>query len=279
MAPHPNGGRPRALVTGASAGIGVAFAEQLAQAGHDIILVARRRERLEALAERLRRDAGVKAEVIAADLTDAGALAELEGLVAEDDSLALLVNNAGFGGYHPFVSIEPKTVDELIDIHIRAVARLTRAALPGMVRRGAGGIINVASLLALSGTLPPDPLPHRATYAAAKAFMVTFTQAIAGELKGTGVRVQACLPGRVDTEFHTLQGIDTSKLPPMMTADDIATGALAGLARGEVVCVPALADVALLDRLAEAQLAVFGAAALKPKPTLAERYRGTVDRA
>ncbi|MFI5014504.1 MAG: SDR family NAD(P)-dependent oxidoreductase [Hyphomicrobiales bacterium] len=276
MAPAPLAGRPRALVTGASAGIGMAFARQLAHAGHDLILVARRRDRLEVLAEQLRHDAGVQAEVIAADLTDADALAEIEARVAADDLLALLVNNAGFGGYRPFASIEPKTIDDLIDVHVRAVARLTRAVLPGMVRRGAGGIINIASLLALSGTLPPEPLPHRATYAAAKAFMVTFTQALAGELSGTGVRVQVCLPGRVDTEFHTLQGLDTSKLPPMMTADDIVTGALAGLARGEVMCVPALADAALLDRLAEMQLAVFRAAAMRPKPALAERYRGAV---
>jgi uncharacterized protein len=276
MALAPLAGRPRALVTGASAGIGMAFARRLAHAGHDLILVARRHDRLEALAEELRRDAGIEAEAIAADLTDAHALAGLEARLAQDERLALLVNNAGFGGYHPFVSIEPKRIDDLIDIHMRAVARLTRAALPGMVRRGAGGIINVASLLALSGTLPPVPLPHRATYAAAKAFMLTFTQALAGELGGTGVRLQVCLPGRVDTEFHSLQGFDTSKLPPMMSPDDIVSGALAGLALGEVICVPALADAALLDRLAEAQLAVFRAAAMQPKPTLAERYRGAV---
>jgi hypothetical protein len=250
------------------------FAERLAAAGHDLLLVARRRDRLEALAERLRRDTGARAEVIGADLTDRSALAELEARLAEDDTLSLLVNNAGFGGYRPFASLDPRTLDELIDIHMRAVARLTRAALPGMIRRRAGGIINVASLLALSGTLPPDPLPHRATYAAAKSFMLTFTQALAGELKDTGVRVQVCLPGRVDTEFHTLQGIDTSKLPPMMSPEDVVSGALAGLAQGEVVCVPALADAALLDRLADAQLAVFRAAVL-PTPVLAQRYRGS----
>jgi uncharacterized protein len=266
--------RPRACVTGPSAGIGMVFAERLAAAGHDLLLVARRRDRLEALAERLRRDTGARAEVIGADLTDGGALAKLEARLAEDDALSLLVNNAGFGGYRPFASLDPSTLDELIDIHVRAMARLTRAVVPGMIRRGGGGIINVASLLALSGTLPPDPLPHRATYAAAKSFMLTFTQALAGELKGTGVRVQVCLPGRVDTEFHKLQGIDTSKLPPMMSPEDIVTGALAGLAQGEVVCVPALADMGLLDRLTDAQLAVFKAAVL-PTPVLAQRYRGS----
>jgi hypothetical protein len=204
--------RPRALVTGASAGIGMAFAERLARDRHDLILVARRRERLEQLATRLRHDFGVHAELIGADLTDPGGLAEVEARVAGDESLALLVNNAGFGGYNPFASIEPSIIDDLVDIHIRAVTRLTRAALPGMVRRGAGGIINIASLLALSATLPPNPLPHRAVYAGAKAYMVAFTQALAGELKATGVRVQVCLPGMVHTEFHTVQDFDTNQI-------------------------------------------------------------------
>jgi len=265
--------RPRAWVTGASAGIGVAFAERLASAGHDLVLVARRRDRLEAVAARLRREAGAEVEVVCADLTDAGALGEVDAGVAKDEALALLINNAGFGGYGPFAALDPRLLDGLIDVHVRAVARLARAALPGMIRRRAGGIINIASLLALSGALPPDPLPYRATYAAAKSFMVTFTQALAGELKGTGVQVEVCLPGRVDTEFHVVQGLDTSKLPPTMSAEDIVTGALAGLRRGEVVCVPALGDPALLERLVEAQLSVFRAAVMQAKPALADRYR------
>ena len=185
-------------------------AERLARDGYDLVLIARRRERLEALAERLRREADAHAEVLAADLTDAGALARVEARVSGDESLALLINNAGFGSYGPFVQVEPEVVDHLIDIHVRAVARLTRAAVPGMVRRGAGGVINIASLLALSGSMPPNPLPHRSVYAGAKAFIVTFTQAVAGELVGTGVRVQVCLPGLVATEFHTVQGMDLS---------------------------------------------------------------------
>jgi uncharacterized protein len=232
-------GRPRALVTGASAGIGVVFAERLARAGHDLILVARRRERLEALARRLRSEAGIEAEVICADLTDAEEVNEVERRIVEDETLELLVNNAGFGGYQPFASIDAKVIDDLVAIHVRTVARLTRAALPGMIGRGRGAIINIASLLALSGTLPPSLLPYRATYAGAKAFMLAFTQALAGELTGTGVRVQVCLPGRVATEFHSLQGIDTSKLPPTMTSEDVVTASLAGLAQDEILCVPA----------------------------------------
>ncbi|MBV8095095.1 MAG: SDR family NAD(P)-dependent oxidoreductase [Acetobacteraceae bacterium] len=139
-----------------------------------------------------------------------------------------------------------------------------------MTGRRAGGIINISSLLALSGTVPPNPLPYRAVYAGGKAYMLAFTQALAGELRGTGVRILVCLPGRVTTEFHTSQGIDITKLPPMMTADDLVTATLSGLAQCETVCVPALADAVLFDRIGDAQVAVLHAAALQP--ALAERY-------
>ena len=265
--------KPRALVTGASAGIGTAFAERLARDGYDLVLVARRHERLGTLAERLQHETDARAEVLAADLTDATALGRVEARVADDETLALVINNAGFGGYRPFAEIEPDVLDSLIDIHVRAVARLTRAALPGMVRRRSGGIINVASLLALSGSVPPNPLPSRATYAGAKAFMMVFTQALAGELTGTGVRVQVCLPGLVATEFHTVQGMDFSGRPRMSPAD-VVTASLAALSRGEVICVPALDDPAPLERLAEVQREVLRAALT---PTLARRYQsGTV---
>jgi short-subunit dehydrogenase len=262
--------RPLALVTGASSGIGAAFAERIARDGHDLILVARRRDRLEALAERLRGETGVAAEPLAADLTDAGALSQLEARIAGEERLALLVNNAGFGGYRPFVEIEPNIIDELIGVHIRAVARLTRAALPGMVRRGAGGVVNIASLLALSGALPPNPLPYRAMYAGAKAFILAFTEALSGELGSSGVRVQACLPGLVDTEYHAVTGRDPGKMPPMMKAADVVAASLAALAHGEVVCVPGLDDAALLERLAEVRRTVLTSA---NRPALAQRYR------
>lgn len=263
--------RPCALVTGASSGIGMVYSERLARSGYDLVLAARRRDRLDELAERLRRDHGVQAHVICADLSDPQALAEVAKRAAGNEALTLLVNNAGFAGYQPFVSIDPNIIDDLIDVHIRAIAHLSRAALPSMTRRGNGAIINIASLLALSSTLPPNPLPFRATYAGAKAFIVAFTQALAGELGGTGVRVQVCLPGRVNTEFHTAHGIDTSKLPPAMTADDVVTASLAALARDEVVCIPALADPALYEDLTEQQLKVFRSSAMHP--ILAERYR------
>ena len=264
-------GRPRALVTGASAGLGAEFAARLAHQGHDLILVARRRDRLDDLAGRLQRDAGVQADVICADLTDAAGLAEVEARAASDGALSLLVNNAGFAGYHPFSSLDPKVIDDLIDIHIRAVARLSRAALPGMIARGKGAIINVASLLSLASTLPPNPLPHRATYAGAKAFMLAFTQCLAGELAGSGVQMQICLPGRVATEFLAGHHIDKSKLPPEMTAEDVVTASLTALARNETVCIPGLGDPALFAKLSEAQIAVFRASAMQS--VVADRYR------
>jgi uncharacterized protein len=263
--------RAKALVTGASAGIGQSFAERLARDGHDLIVVARRKERLDALAQRLRKEHGAKVEVLVADL------ATLEGVDAvvaraAAEPLDLLINNAGFGGYRPFVEIDPKVADELISVHVRAVVQVTRAALPAMIKRESGGIVNVASLLALSGSVPSGNfLPFRAVYAGAKAFLLTFTQVLAGELAATKVRVQVCLPGIVNTEFHEVQGFDTSKMPPRMSADDVARASLAALTRGEVVCVPALEDVSALQKVDEAQRAVM---AVATKPTIASRYGG-----
>ena len=261
--------KPCALITGASSGIGAEYAGQLARRGHDLILVARRRERLEELGARLQSKAGAECEVIAVDLTDSAALTTIEARVASHDRLAVLVNNAGFGGYRPFVELEPSVADDLIAIHIRAVTRLTRAALPGMLRRGSGAIINVASLLALSGTIPPDPLPYRAVYAGAKAFLVTFSQALAGELRGTKIRIQVLLPGLVDTEYHAAVGRDPSKMPPMMKPADLVAASLAALDTGEITCIPALDEPALLERLGETQRAMLGSAT---KTTTAARY-------
>jgi uncharacterized protein len=258
----------RAFVTGASAGIGAAFAERLAAAGNDLILVARRRDRLEALAERLGRETSASIEVLAADLADSEGLARAEERAGRGD-VSLLVNNAGFGGYRPFVEMDPAVAEELVRVHVLATVRLSRAALPGMVSRGAGGIINVSSLLAFSGALPPKPLPHRATYAGAKAFVVTFTEALAGELAGTGVNVVVCCPGIVATEFHEVMDLDLSSLP-RMSSDEVVQAALVALDRGEVMCVPPLEDATLVDKLVEAQQALLGAGG----PKLSSRYRG-----
>jgi short-subunit dehydrogenase len=261
---------PRAIVTGASSGIGRAFAERLAADGHDLVLIARRRDRLEELASGLR-SRGSNVEIMAVDLTDTQALGAVEARVAGDDRVALLVNNAGFGGYGPFVELDPDLADRQIDLHLKALIRLTRGALPGMIERKAGAVISVASTLSFTATMPLAR-PKRAVYAATKAFITTFTQILAQELEGTGVKVQALCPGLVRTEFHdTLGG-----RPPgahVLEPTDIVTASLAGLALGEVVCVPQLPDRAVLDLLSEAQRSVWRESL---QPTIAPRYRDSV---
>jgi short-subunit dehydrogenase len=262
--------RPIALVTGASAGIGQSFAERLAHDGFDLIVVARRRERLDALARRLAGAHKTDVSVLAADLSTPAGIDAVAARAASEP-LDLLVNNAGFGGYGPFPELDPKVAEDLIAVHVRAVVQLTRAALPGMLKRARGGIVNVSSLLALSGSAPPlSAMPLRAVYGGAKAFLLAFTQLLAAELADTKVRAIVCLPGIVKTEFHEVQWIETSKMPPRMNPDDVVRAALAALASGEVVCVPPLGDAGALQRLDEAQRAVF---AVVTTPDLASRYR------
>jgi len=260
--------RPVALVTGASSGIGASYADRLAGDGYDLVLVARRRDRLEDVASRLRSH-GAAAEIIAADLTDPVELAGVETRASQGD-VEFLVNNAGFAGYRPFAELDPKTAEDLIRLHALAVTRLTRAALPGMVRRRRGAIVNVASLLSLSGSLPANPLPYRATYAGAKAFLVTFTQALSGELPGSGVQLQALLPGVVATEFHDTLNVDPSRMASMaMQPDDVVAASLAALEASELVCIPGLEDPALVEQLTAAQRAIMQAG---NRPVLASRY-------
>jgi uncharacterized protein len=260
--------RPLALVTGASAGIGQSFAQELAASGHDLVVVARRRDRLEALAARLGAEHQAKVEVLVADLASP-ACVDAVAVRAAAGAFDLVVNNAGFGGYRRFVELDPKVADDLLSIHIRAVVQVTRAALPAMVARKQGGVINIASLLAFSGAVTEAFFPARAVYAGAKSFLVTFTQILAHELAGTGVRVQVCLPGVVATEFHQLQGRDLGNVP-RMGADDVARASLAGLRLGEVLCAPGMEDASPLQKIAEAERAALAAArATAP----ASRYR------
>jgi hypothetical protein len=263
---------PRAAVTGASSGIGAAFAERLARDHYDLLLVARRRERLDALARRLSDAHGVQVEVIAADLVEPGELQRVEKRIAEDEALELLVNNAGFGAYMPFVALDPDRAEDLIRVHVLAVTRLTRAALPGMIARGRGAIVNVSSRLAFSASLPSPPLPRRAVYAAAKAYITTFTQILADELKDTGVRVQALCPAIVRTEFHEQMGRDPSEFPPdkVMAPEAVVDASLACLALGDVLCIPTLDDPEYAARLAQSERELFQNS---DRGAVAARYR------
>ena len=167
---------------------------------------------------------------------------------------------------------DPQVLSGLIGVHVTAVTRLARAAVPAMLARGSGAIINIASLLAYSGPLPPQPLPHRATYAAAKAFQVTFTQALAAELTGTGVQVQACCPGLIDTQIpHPRRPATLAATPlPVMQPDEVASAALAALRLSEVICIPRLHDPSMIDTITQAQQALLLTAVSSP---LASRYQ------
>ena len=231
----------RALVTGASSGIGAAFARRLAGDGYDLVVVARSRVALEGLAKECSERHAVTVSVQAADLTQPGELRVVEELLAADPGFDLLVNNAGFGTVGPFADSDVEREEEEILLNVVAVARLTRAALGRMTARDRGAIINVSSLAGLG------PYPYTATYGATKAFVNSFTEAIAEELRGSGVRVQALLPGFTRTEFQQRAGIDPGDVPAFawMDPDDVVDASLAALERGEVVCVPGLGYRAL----------------------------------
>lgn len=255
-----------ALVTGASSGIGAAYARRLAGQGWDTVLVARRAQRLDDLAERLRAETATRVETLVADLSDPDDLARVARRAAGDD-VAFLLNNAGINGYGPFARLEPELMTKVLGVNVLAVTALTRAAVPAMLERGRGTVVNVASQLAFAGGLPPRPLPERAVYGGTKGYVVTFTRTLAAELAGTPLRIQVLCPGLTATEFHRSRGQEPVPGRAQsvhedggMPVDQVVDASLAALDAGTVVCVPGLADQAPLTRLAEAELAVRAAA-------------------
>ena len=252
-----------ALVTGASSGIGKAYAERLASDGHDLIVAGRRRDRLEELAAAL---SGVDVQVVVCDLATDDGIDALARLAAERP-VTMLVNNAGVAHYMPLAELPPAKARELVSVKVMAPTLLTRAALPGMLERGTGAVINVAGMIAFSGPAPSSVMPRRAVYAGALAGIVATSQTLAAELEGTGVRVQVVCPGVVATEFHTVQGMDLSAVP-RMSAQDVVTASLAALELGEVVCAPGVQDYRLLQQVFEADLEAFRG----QSPQLASRY-------
>jgi hypothetical protein len=228
---------PVALVTGASSGIGRAIAVQLAVDGSDLIVVARRRDRLEALAEELRAAHGVKVDVMVADVTVPEQLAAIEDRLREGSPpVDLLVNNAGAGGQGAFAEIPLEWQESQIRLNVLAPVRLTHAALEQMLPRGRGGVLNVSSIAGL------QPMPNVATYAATKAYLSSFSHALHEEVRHKGVSVTALLPGFTRTEFHDAGGMNRSIVPgpAWMSAEVVARSALRAVARGRAQCVPGL---------------------------------------
>lgn len=223
-----------ALVTGASAGLGLEFAWQLATARHDLVLVARDEERLQRLAAQLEAAAGVRAEVLAADLADREQLERVaERLRQPERPVGLLVNNAGLGLNQRFVGGDLAQEEAALDVMVRAVLVLSHAAAGPMTERGRGAILNVASVAALLAS---------GTYSAHKAWVRSFTEGLAVELKGTGVTATALCPGFVHTEFHERGRIDVSAYPEVawLNAEDVVATALADVRRGAVISTPSL---------------------------------------
>ena len=259
--------RPLALVTGASAGIGRAYAERLASDGYDLIVVARRKERLDEVKRHLESAHGVSVQPLVADLSTESGRHAVDA-VATQPRLEVVVDSAALAYYMPFLDLPPDKAEELVNLNVLAPVRMIHAALPGMVKRGKGSVVSFSSLLGFSATSENPQLPKRAVYAASKAFLLTFFQLLAVELSGTGVKVQIVCPGVVKTEFHTRQNMDMSGRP-RLEPEEVVKASMIGLERGEVVCIPTLEET---DRLQHHDKAEGEVLAAGMRPTLAQRY-------
>jgi short-subunit dehydrogenase len=227
-----------ALVTGASSGIGAIYADRLAKRGYDLVLVARSEARLKSLAERLSKETGRSVKVLRANLNDKADLAKVETVLRDDATITVLVNNAGAAAVMPLLNSDVETMDSMIALNVTALTRLTYAAAPAFVARGAGAIINIASVVAIS----PETL--NGVYGATKAYVLALSHSLQHELADKGIRVQAVLPGATATDLWELAGLPWQKLPAaiVMSPDNMVDAALIGFDRGEVVTIPSLQD-------------------------------------
>jgi uncharacterized protein len=230
--PSPKGA---ALVTGASTGIGAIYADRLAKRGYDLILVARNKDRLDTLAGRLRLETGRQVTALQADLGDKAGLAKVEAVIHEDPSITMLVNNAGVGSVASILQADVDKMEAMIELNITALTRLTYAAAPAFVARGAGTIINISSVVGIA----VEAL--NGVYSASKSYVLSFGHSLQKDLAGKGVRVQTVLPGATATEFWEVAGYAPQKSSEItMRAEDLVDAALAGLDAGEAVTIPGL---------------------------------------
>ena len=244
-----------AVITGASSGIGAVYADRLAARGYDLVLVARRIDRLRKLADTLSAAHQIEVQAIEADLTEETGLTQVEQLLSSDERIALLVNNAGNGKLSGTADMSDADTASTIALNVVAPTRLARAVLPAFLKRDAGAIINISSVMAFHA------LPFTTLYSATKSYVLMFSRGLQGELAGTGVRVQAVLPAGTATEFYDHSGIPLSAFDPaaVMTTENLVDAALAGFDKGEAVTLPSVHDGELWTAYDEAQDALFGA--------------------
>ena len=244
-----------AVITGASAGIGAVYAERLAARGYDLVVVARRAERLEALSTKVFKAYGTKVLVIDADLTKEADLARVEKVVATDPAVRILVNNAGTSTLASLAQTSAEDASAMIALNVTALTRLTHAVLPAFLSRNSGVIINVASVLSFHS------MPISSIYSGTKGYVLNFSRGLQQELAQTGVKLQVVLPASTATELWDLSGVPLATLnkDTVMTTENLVDAALVGLDKGEAITLPSVADASLWDRYDAARSALFAA--------------------
>ncbi|WP_334041916.1 SDR family oxidoreductase [Burkholderia ambifaria] len=225
---------PTVLITGASSGIGATYAERFARRGHDLVLVARDKARLDALAARLREESGVTVEVLQSDLTRSADLSALEARLRDDDRIGILINNAGVAQSGGFLQQTPESIERLITLNTTALTRLAAAVAPRFAQSGNGSIVNIGSVVGFA------PEFGMSIYGATKAFVLFLSQGLNLELSPKGVYVQAVLPAATRTEIWERAGIDLNTLPEVMEVGELVDAALIGFDRRELVTIPPL---------------------------------------
>jgi hypothetical protein len=254
-----NRNRGVAVITGASSGIGKVYADRFAKRGYDLLLVARRKDRLVALSSELQQNYGGKAEVLAADLAQDEDLKKVGAVLASNEHIAVLVNNAGTAAVGSSAELPIEKIEQQLNLNARAVTHLSQAILPGFVKRDSGTLINIGSVLSFFA------YPFSSSYSASKAHVWLYTIGLRDELVNTGVRVQAVLPATTHTEIWDVAGIGVHNLDPetVMSAEDLVDAALAGLDMGETVTLPSLEDASLWQTFDAARIKLFHATQTK----------------
>jgi hypothetical protein len=253
-----------AVITGASSGIGAVYADRLAKRGYDLIFVARNEARLKSLSARLTSETQRSVKVLRADLNNKAELAKVEATLRDDPSITMLVNNAGIGSVAPLLDADVEKMDAMIALNITALTRLTYAAAPAFVARGAGAIINIASVVGIS----PETL--NGVYGATKAYVIALSHSLRHELAEKGIRIQAVLPAATATDIWDLAGLPYQNLPAsiVMSPEDMVDAALVGLDQGELITLPSLHDAGEWTRFEAARRAIskqFGNSAPAPR--------------